>query len=247
MREAIQDRRTRQAATQIVEMDRVDCSPLPSHSRRITFFVIALSCIFIYLQVFALPCTPHLATGDQAIYLHNATRMLNGEMIYRDYDHFTLPGTDVVYAALFKCFGVRAWIPQAVLVVLGAALVWLTIFISREFINGASAYLPGLLFIALPFSSYLDATHHWFSLVAVTGGPRNSAARPDSRAARPRGCLWEYRNVLHAVDGAAYHRLRAFPAVGACSTKETWSELLKKEVSLAAGFVVTITLVLHIS
>jgi hypothetical protein len=241
MREAIQDRRTRQAATQIVEMDRVDCSPLPSHSRRITFFVIALSYIFIYLQVFALPCTPHLATGDQAIYLHNATRMLNGEMIYRDYDHFTLPGTDVVYAALFKCFGVRAWIPQAVLVVLGAALVWLTIFISREFINGASAYLPGLLFIALPFSSYLDATHHWFSLVAVMGAlaillrDRTPGRLALAGALVAIATFFTQSMALLIVGFALFLLWERVP------TNETWTELLKKEASLGAGFVVTIT------
>ncbi|HLZ40993.1 MAG TPA: glycosyltransferase family 39 protein [Candidatus Sulfotelmatobacter sp.] len=130
--------------------------------------LVVLSAIFIYLQVFVLPCTPRLASGDQAIYLHHATRMLAGELIYRDYDHFTFPGTDVLYAALFKLFGVHAWIPQAMLVVLGATLVWLIFRISRKLISGTTAYLPALLFIALPFSSYLDATHHWYSLVAVT-------------------------------------------------------------------------------
>ena len=127
-----------------------------------------LSGLFIYLQVFVPPHTPRLASGDQAIYLHHATRMLEGEMIYRDYDHFTFPGTDVLYMFLFKLFGVRAWIPQAMLVVLGTSMVWLILFISRQLMSGTAAYLPALLFVTLPFSSYLDATHHWYSLVAVT-------------------------------------------------------------------------------
>jgi len=61
-----------------------------------TLLVVSLSCAFIYLQVFIPLSIPRLASGDQAIYLHHATRMLNGEMIYQDYDHFTLPGTDLL-------------------------------------------------------------------------------------------------------------------------------------------------------
>ena len=124
--------------------------------------------IFLYLQLFVFPATPRAAIGDQAIYLHDATRMLDGQLIYRDYDHFTLPGTDVVYAALFKVFGVRAWIPQAMLVLLGTSTVWLIIVISEKLMSGTTAYLPALLFVTLPFSSYLDATHHWYSLVAIS-------------------------------------------------------------------------------
>src|SRR5579864_2048134 len=102
----------------------------PARRRWVAMAFVSLSALFIYLQVFVLPGTPRLASGDQAIYLHDATRMLDGEIIYRDYDHFTFPGTDVMYAALFKLFGVRAWIPQAMLVLLGASMVWLILLIS---------------------------------------------------------------------------------------------------------------------
>jgi hypothetical protein len=137
-------------------------------SKWTTLAIVSVSSLVVYLQVFLLPNTPRIATGDQAIYLHHAVRMLDGEMIYRDYHHFTFPGTDVLYMVLFRVFGVRAWIPQAMLVVLAASMTWLMLFISRKVIGGPAAYLPPLLFIALPFSSYLDATHHWYSLVATT-------------------------------------------------------------------------------
>jgi hypothetical protein len=221
-------------------MDRVDPSPFLSSSRRLTFLVVALSCLFVYLQVFALPCTPHLASGDQAIYLHHATRMLNGEMIYRDYDHFTFPGTDVVYAVLFKSFGVRAWIPQAVLVVLGGSLAWLMIFVSQKLMGGASAYLAALLFITLPFSSYLDATHHWFSLVAAMAALAILLEeRTPKRLALAGGLigvatLFTQSMALLTVGFALFllwERVR---------TSETWLELLRKEASLGAGFLVTV-------
>jgi len=191
--------------------------------------------------VFVLPDTPRLASGDQAIYLHHATRMLDGEMIYRDYDHFTLPGTDVLYAALFKCFGVRAWIPQAMLVVLGGAMVWLIIFISGKLTSGTVAYLPALLFIALPFSSYLDATHHWYSLVATTG------ALAVVLEERTLGRL-VWAGVLLGI-AAFFTQSMTLLVVGFAlfllwehrRENPTWGELLKKEICLLGGFLVTIS------
>jgi hypothetical protein len=203
--------------------------------------VVLLSFLFLYLQVFVLPSTPRLASGDQAIYLHHATRMLAGERIYRDYDHFTLPGTDLLYMTLFKLFGVRAWIPQAMLVVLGTSMISLVIFISRKLIKGRSAYLPGLLFVALPFSSYLDATHHWYSALATTAAL---------------AVLLEERTVARLIWagfllGVAtfFTQSTALVAMGFAlflmwergRERQTWLLLLKKEVALLASFLGTIT------
>jgi hypothetical protein len=123
---------------------------------------------FLYLSLFVLPATPIAGTdNDQSLYLHNATRMFYGQMIYRDFFQFTPPGTELVYLGLFKLFGIRAWIPNATLVVLGLGLTWLCVFISRKVLNGLTAYLPALLFLVLAFDSDLDASHHWFSVIAV--------------------------------------------------------------------------------
>jgi hypothetical protein len=130
------------------------------------FFIFAAA--FLYLNLFALPATPIAGTdNDQSLYLHNATRMFHGQMIYRDFFQFTPPGTELVYLGLFKLFGVRAWIPNATLVVLGLSLTWLCVFISRKVLSGLTAYLPGCLFLTLAFYSDLDGSHHWFSVLAV--------------------------------------------------------------------------------
>jgi hypothetical protein len=128
-------------------------------------FLVACA-LSLYLQVFILPASARVALGDQSIYLHHAARMVDGQLIYRDYDHFTLPGTDVVYWFLFRVFGVRAWIPQMMLVILGTLSAWLCTIISRTVMQGMTQFLPGLLFVTVAFSSYLDASHHWYSTVA---------------------------------------------------------------------------------
>ena len=134
---------------------------------------VAVACLtlccaaFLYLQTFRLPCIPRLATGDQAIYLFDAARMVDGQVIYRDFDHFTFPGTSGLYYLLFRIFGVKAWIPEAMLILLGTLIALLSFRICRRLLEGPSVLLPGLLFLALPFTGYLDATHHWYSALAA--------------------------------------------------------------------------------
>ncbi len=136
-------------------------------SRWVVALVLAASAVFLYVQLFALPAIPRVATGDQSIYLNSAARMYEGQLIYRDYDQFTLPATDVLYLALFKLFGVRAWIPQFMLLLVGVLSLWLSIIIAGKVVRGSCIFLPGALFLTLPYSSYLDATHHLYNVFAA--------------------------------------------------------------------------------
>jgi hypothetical protein len=130
-----------------------------------SFFL--FSTAFLYFDVFVPPATPIFFNMDHLNDLHNATRMLDGQMIYRDFFQFTTPGTELVYLALFKLFGVRAWAPNLMLVLLGLSLTWLCVFISRKILSGLAVYIPGVLFLLVAFQSDLDATHHWYSVLAV--------------------------------------------------------------------------------
>jgi hypothetical protein len=151
----------------------------------------ALGCaVFLYLETFVLPCTPRAATGDQAAWLFDGVRMFDGQVMYRDFDHFTPPGTSALYWMLFRVFGVRAWIPQAMLIVLGSLLAWLSFCISRRLMRGASAFLPGFLFLALAFTGWLDATHHWYSTLAATAALAVLMERRTPRRLAWAGALW---------------------------------------------------------
>lgn len=129
-------------------------------------FWLAILC-FLYLELFIFPDVPLVAYGDQSIYLLNATRMLAGQAIYRDFFQFTFPGTESIYFVLFKLFGVRAWIPDVMLILLGLGLTWLSIIISKKLMTGRAIFLAGLLFLTFAFRSSLDGTHHWYSTTAA--------------------------------------------------------------------------------
>jgi hypothetical protein len=132
-----------------------------------TVVFLLASALFLYFNLFVPPFTPFFAEIDQSVFLHNAMRMLQGEMIYRDFFHFILPGTELLYVLLFKLVGVRAWIPGVMLILVGLSLSWLGIAISRKIVTGTFVFLPSALFLLFPFRHVLDATHNWYSVLAV--------------------------------------------------------------------------------
>jgi hypothetical protein len=135
--------------------------------RTLTISVLAGGFAFLYLNLFYLPDIPILLFTDQFTLLYDARQMLDGRMIYLDFFQFTLPATQTVYFGLFKIFGARVWIPNAMLIVVGICMMCLMIHISRKVLSGKAAFLPALLFLVVPFRSQFDGTHHWYSMLAV--------------------------------------------------------------------------------
>jgi len=110
---------------------------------------------------------PLLPTGDSTVFMNDARRLLEGEAIYRDFFQFTTPGAPVVYWALFRAFGVRAWVEDAVMLASAVALVWLTLEISARVLHGWGVIVPPLVTAGVTFRYYHDATHHWLSAVSI--------------------------------------------------------------------------------
>jgi len=138
-------------------------------STKATPYFLLGSLVFLYLQTFILPFIP-IYLGDNApVYLLDGKRMLQGEVIYRDFFELTFPGTPLLYCALFKLFGVHAWIPNALLIALGVGLLGVSVALSQRVLSGAAVFLPGLFFLIFAYGNALDATHHWFSVLAALG------------------------------------------------------------------------------
>ena len=123
--------------------------------------------VFLYLDLFVLPNVPIWMRGDNSVYLLNATRMSEGQVMYRDFFHFVPPGTELVYRLFFVVFGIRSWIPNLLLIVLGVALTWVITWISKQIVPGKAAFLPGLVFLTFVYRRAFDGTHHWCSTLAV--------------------------------------------------------------------------------
>jgi hypothetical protein len=106
-----------------------------------------------------------MSWNDQMLFATNGTRILAGQLPYRDYFQFLTPGTDLVYSLLFRWFGVRLWIPDLTMVFLATAAVWLMMFAARRVLHGMALAMPPLFFIGFALARSLDATHHWFSTI----------------------------------------------------------------------------------
>lgn len=128
---------------------------------------IVASLLFLYFHLFIPPFTPIWTGGDEVIFLHDAARMLDGQVLYRDFAQMTFPATDLLYLTAFKVFGLQMWIPNFFLVLLGASLSYLSYFITKRVVPGYTALLAPLLFLTMVFRNRLDATHHWFSALAT--------------------------------------------------------------------------------
>lgn len=124
---------------------------------------------YLYLNLFALPDAPFLLSGDQMYFWVGAQRMFYGEHIYRDFLQFTPPGTDLVYLVFIKLFGLRIWLPNLIDLILGVGLCAVCFNIARQVMERWMAALATSLFLLLTYSSVLNGTHHWFSLLAIAG------------------------------------------------------------------------------
>ena len=90
-----------------------------------------------------------------------------GELPYRDYFELLTSGSELVYAWLYKLFGVSLWIPNFVMACLAAATVLFMSLCARRLVRGPWVALPAVLFIGFVLYGSLDAMHHWFSTVVV--------------------------------------------------------------------------------
>jgi hypothetical protein len=201
--------------------------------------------LFLYVFVFSPWFIPvFIGQGDVLLYAAPAQRMLQGEMIYRDFFEFVPPGFALVYLFFFRLFGMQSWIPNLQVLLLGGSLVWLGAEISRKMMRPALALLPSALFLVDVRLYISDPTHHWYSSLAALAGI---------------AVLFERRTPTRVIAagfvcglGACFTQTRGLAAVVGIAVFLWWEsrqrkkekrELLKKWARLAAGFAAALVLV----
>ena len=133
--------------------------------RLIVTISVLLTFLTCYLREFVPPNVPIMSWGDHVLFATNGTRILAGQMPYRDYFTFLTPGTDLIYSLLFRWFGVELWIPNLTMPCLASVAVWLMMLAARRVLRGMALALPSLFLIGFGLAGSLDATHHWFSTI----------------------------------------------------------------------------------
>ena len=198
------------------------------------------SAVYLWANLFANLSTPFLLSGDQVFFWMDAQRMLHGEGIYRDFFQFTPPGIDLVYWSAFEVFGPRIWVPNLVVLVLGLSFCLLCWYISRSIMSPSRAALVTALFLIADYGKLLNATHHWFSVLAVMG----SVAVLVKGSSVPRialaGALLGVASFFTQTRGpAAALGIAVWLLLERSRTGESWTGHLKRQALLFAALVAT--------
>jgi hypothetical protein len=133
---------------------------------RTALFLMATG-VFLYLRTCVLPGIPMAAQNDAVFFFEHAKRILIGQVPFRDFFVFVMPGTDLLYAGLFRLFGIHAWLVSAIVILLGLSLTAVLLQISKRLLSGNLVFLPATLFLVFDFDNARDATHHWYSTLLV--------------------------------------------------------------------------------
>jgi len=197
--------------------------------------------VFLYLSLFRLPFTPIFTGGDENLYLPNATRILDGEMMYRDFFEFVAPGLTVANLGFFKLFGVRVWVPEVSLVLLGLGLTSLIVFISRKVLTGAAAFLPAVLFLTCAYGLMLDDTQHWYCTLAELGAVATVIEKRTRGRLVAAGALCGIAAFFMQTQGAfAAMGLAIFLLWEGQRAGQGWGEISRRLGYLFATFVATV-------
>ncbi|ADW70854.1 hypothetical protein [Granulicella tundricola] len=122
---------------------------------------------YLFINLFTLHGVPHLIVSDDGLFVLDSLRMGEGLRIYRDFFQFNAPGIDYIFRIAFGLFGIHTWVPALVNLVLGTSLSYVALYLCRRLMPRRWAILTTALFVVFIYGRWLDATHHWFSLLAI--------------------------------------------------------------------------------
>lgn len=208
-----------------------------------TLAVLLSSAIYLYLLLFTSTGIPFLLNGDQAYFWTFASRMLHGERIYQDFFTMHPPGTDLFYCAMFTLFGSRIWVTNFSVLLLGVALSLLCFRIASQIMENSLALLATLLFLVLVYGKLLNGTHHWFSVLAVMGAVAVCIPEPSAWRILAAGALLGTATFFTQTRGPfALIAFAAFVVWSKYRLKQSWPQLLGRQLLLFLSFMVTLAI-----
>jgi hypothetical protein len=134
---------------------------LPEESRPDRWIALAaflLTCL--YLSLFY---NYTILNADEGIVLQGAQRILEGQVLYRDFFSFYTPGSYYWMALLFKIFGSSILVGRAALVVYGGLFSVLTYLLARRVCARWSALLAAYMITLTCVPFRFNVLHNWDS------------------------------------------------------------------------------------
>lgn len=105
--------------------------------------------------------------GDEGTLVHNAVRVAEGEIPYRDFFEVMAPGTFFALSWFFKLFG-AGWAVSRLYLLLGAlGILLLLLHLAWKLRPGPRALYPAFFYLAISFPKWPAVSHHWDSTLAA--------------------------------------------------------------------------------
>jgi hypothetical protein len=192
---------------------------------------------------------PHdFYTFDEGLYLYEAKRVLDGEVMYRDFFDILTPGWFYFMALLYALFGVSidtARIGMAVVHALIGALVYA---ICRQAgVRASLAMVAALAHITLAYPVCSQASPHWFGTFVLLVLTSVVVARPALSALRAAGwgaLAGALVLVQQQKGAAAVAGVSLIIAGDHVFMRQRWSRLLGHGAAYAAGLVAVVASVM---
>ena len=125
--------------------------------------------IFLAAFVISLEFWPlYLAMEDEAVVVYGAQRLLEGQMIYRDWDTHLSPGSFVVSALWFGLLGFQAPATRMLFALVFAGTALLIDQAAQHCLKGRWQWLPSLLWASCGVLEFPILSYHWFATAMAT-------------------------------------------------------------------------------
>ena len=124
-------------------------------------------CSFLFVLSYLLFMTFHFRwRGDGGIALLGAQRILRGELPYRDFFDFWMPGTFYLLAVLFRLFGQNLMVIRCLIFFTIGGLFLLVFLIAKKLNNSRTAAFLSIILFALPLPLF-SYNHNWLGLLSA--------------------------------------------------------------------------------
>ncbi|MCL4478544.1 MAG: glycosyltransferase family 39 protein [Deltaproteobacteria bacterium] len=104
-------------------------------------------------------------TADEGYIIYGAKRVLDGQILYKDFFQFYPPGDFYLLAFVFKLFGYSFIIARETAVVIDSLINTLLFYLSYKAIKSWYAILSPLFFLILGYPNWMQYSHYWSSML----------------------------------------------------------------------------------
>jgi 4-amino-4-deoxy-L-arabinose transferase-like glycosyltransferase len=136
---------------------------LPEKSLRewtVAFLLFAFSILLLWpLRVYG------PLNADEGIVLQGAQRILQGQVLYRDFFYFVTPGSFYFMAMLFKVFGSSILVGRNLLLIYGGVFSVLTYLLARRVCSTWAALLAAYFQLVVSLPTRFHPLHNWDSML----------------------------------------------------------------------------------